>query len=100
MGVAKTSREGEVHELRNKLAGLKLDDKFTAIALMAGPPSDAALWNLAFTASFTKAAEEIFNLRQTRDVRSLYTMYETWYAQQDIEQLLKAGPPPKKAADL
>lgn len=63
-------------------------DKMTAIALVCGPPTDAFRWDLQKSGDFQRLAGELFGLREPRDLRGLYALYENWYAGADLDRML------------
>lgn len=72
----------------NSGADMPFKDKFTAIALVCGPPYEGFIWNKIKVADFTRLARELFNLTQPRDLRGLYELYEKWHAGEDLDRML------------
>lgn len=72
-------------------------DKFATIALMCGPPNDAFRWDARKSEDFRKLAAELFGMREQRHILGLYTLYEKWYAGEDLDRMLAERQKEKEA---
>lgn len=72
-------------------------DKFVTIALMCGPPTDAFRWDVRKADDFRELAAELFGLREQRHILGLYTLYEKWYAGEDLDRMLTERQAAKEA---
>jgi hypothetical protein len=58
-------------------------EAFLAMALIMGPPpEEPLLMEVESVRVFVQLCEELFDMKQQRDVRVLYTVFCLWYAQE------------------
>lgn len=80
--------------------GPTTDEKFTAIAMVCGPPSDTFRKDATRAMEFTRLVKELFNVApDTTSQRGIYRLYERWHNSNELQRMLNGKQSPAEAPE-